>query len=823
MAPSRMQDPASARMEGQSDLAAENTELRARLEEAEDTLRALRAGEVDAIVIGSDLYTLESAEAASNRLRGEALAQMQDAVIAIDSGGRITFLNRAAETLYGQSSSSVLGHPLATLYTERAAAAGPGSSRKLGAPTVQRRADGTEFFVDATASPVRHDQQAAETIIVVRDVTERVRSEAAAEKREHFLERVIAVAPGILYVLDTVERRMVFVSAGAEKLIGYTSRQFAEMGRDALELLVHPDDLHSVLACLARMQRAQDGEVVSHEYRLRHANGNWRWFQGRDAVFARSEDGSVRQVIATAVDITDWRAAADEVARREREFSTLVENSPDVVARFDRDLRHTYVSPAIRRYTGRDPECYLGRTNAEMAFPLELCQRWDAALRNVFHSGQVGRIGFEVSTPAGELRYLDSRLMPEIGKDGRVESVLAVATDVTERERAEQALRNADRQKDRFLATLAHELRNPLAPISNALAILRSAPEPALGKQALDVMERQLLHMVRLVDDLLDVNRITHDKLQLRKNVLEISDVIRAAVETSRPQIDAGQHALAIALPDEPVRVDGDRARLIQVIGNLLNNAARYSPQRSRIEVRAASDAADAIVTVKDNGFGVRPESLDSIFEMFNQGDESQTGSHGGLGIGLALVKRLVELHGGSVRARSDGRGTGLEVEVRLPALNAAEREEMAAPDMPARDNAGIRPLKVLVADDSIDNAETLASLLEMMGCVTQTASDGSEAVRKASEWHPELLFLDLGMPTLDGLGAARRIRSHSWGGAMVLVAVTGWGQDEDRVRTSHAGFDHHLVKPVQVEALQQLVLSQMRKAPANPYVAESD
>jgi PAS domain S-box-containing protein len=367
-----------------------------------------------------------------------------------------------------------------------------------------------------------------------------------------------------------------------------------------------------------------------------------------------------------------------------------------------------------------------------------------------------------------------------------------------------QALKEADRRKDEFLAVLAHELRNPLAPVRNAIEILRAAPAPTPQLQwTQDVIDRQVRQLSRLVDDLLDVSRITSGKIELRRERLELGDAVRIALESSRPLIERGGHELTVQLPSEPVRLDADLARLAQVLSNLLNNAAKYTRPGGHIWLTAERAGSNAVIRVRDNGIGIKPAMLTKIFEMFTQVSGSGVHSQGGLGIGLTLVRRLVELHGGSVMARSDGIGKGTEFVVTLPlaGVDVASEERPAAPGA-ERD---AHPKRILVVDDNRDAADSLCMLLKSRGHEVRVAYDGLEAVGAAVAFGPEVALLDIGLPKLSGYEAARRIR-EAGGAETLLIAVTGWGQEEDRRRAREAGFDHHLTKPVDPMAISRLI-----------------
>lgn len=394
----------------------------------------------------------------------------------------------------------------------------------------------------------------------------------------------------------------------------------------------------------------------------------------------------------------------------------------------------------------------------------------------------------------------------------------AMRTDITGLLRLEEELRElaaelseADQRKDRFLATLSHELRNPLAPIRNALELIKRA-DGDMGKIefARAAMERQLVQMVRLVDDLLDVSRITRDKLQLRREVVPLRDVIDAAVESVAPLVAERGHVLAVESPPASLHVDVDPARVAQVLSNLLNNAAKYTDYGGKLRLRADLHDGEALITVQDNGIGMRASDIPRAMEMFGQVDDSLERTEGGLGIGLSLAKRLVEMHGGRITLRKGPTGEGTEVEVRLPAADAT------ATPCPAREVVATRPLRVLVADDNRDSANTLAMMMELMGHEVRVANDGEDALQMSEAYEPELILLDIGMPRLNGFEACRRIRGQPWAGDRLrIVAVTGWGQEDDRKRSREAGFDLHLVKPLDPHAVETMLTSLFSHDPA--------
>ena len=416
------------------------------------------------------------------------------------------------------------------------------------------------------------------------------------------------------------------------------------------------------------------------------------------------------------------------------------------------------------------------------------------------------------------VRVANRALTMEVADRRRAETRLSELNEtldrrVTERTEALQAseaqLREANRRKDEFLATLAHELRNPLAPVRNAAQLLRMARlRPEQLQWACDVIDRQVASMSRLIDDLMDVSRINQGKLELRRNAISLATVLRDAVEATRPLMEEFGHQFRMLLPAEDMEVDGDAVRLAQAFMNLLNNAAKFCEKAGWIEVTAARVDGWAKVTVKDNGIGIAGDRLESVFGMFSQVETALVRPSGGLGIGLALSRRLIEMHGGTLVAHSDGLGTGSEFVVLLPMALQKQGERHAGKD---RQQQAVLPLtsrgmRILIADDNVDAASTLAILMEVLGNKVKQVNDGAAAVEAAASFRPQVALIDIGMPKLNGYQVCQQIRQQEGGMAMVIIAITGWGQPEDRRKSAEAGFNHHLVKPVDPSELAQLL-----------------
>ena len=437
--------------------------------------------------------------------------------------------------------------------------------------------------------------------------------------------------------------------------------------------------------------------------------------------------------------------------------------------------------------------------------PLRWHEAEEAIVRDrILGQGDSGEYEKEYIHKNGSVFPVSLRAWPVQDVGGKVIGMRAFVRDITDRKRAEEALRVADRRKDEFIATLSHELRNPLTPIRNGLQVLRKSNELGPdGKRVQEMMERQVEHLVRLVDDLLEVSRVNHGKIELRKERLDIAVVVGRTVDLNRELIDAAGIRLGVTLSDAPVVVDADPVRLAQVFGNLLNNAAKYTERGGHIEVAVRRMDDEAVITVADTGVGIPKDMLPHVFDLFAQVDRTLGRAKEGLGIGLSLARRLVELHGGRIEAASEGEGLGSRFVVRLPLATLVESETPAPQSATCTTGSSRR---VLVVDDTRDVADSLCLLLETMGAKVRVAYSGEQALTACAEFEPELVFLDIGMPEMDGFETARRLREQAAGREAILVALTGWGGRETRRRIKEAGFNRHLTKPADMGELNALL-----------------
>ena len=630
-----------------------------------------------------------------------------------------------------------------------------------------------------------------------------VREETGAPPpRRVSLEPMLDRLPAAAYLCDA-DGLITYFNAAAVLLWGREPR------------LRHPDDRF----CGAyKLFDAEGRPVPPSESWMALALREGREFTGKEIVIERpdggrvealafaqpiyGEDGRLAGAVNVLVDVTERSRSRDEARDSLANMRLLIDASPVPIVVIDPDPPVVrFWNPAAERLFGWKATDVVGRPipivpeelRAEFASQRSVVARGDALpgleTQRVTRDGQ--RV--DVSLSAAPLR----------GKNGVVTAELLLFADVTERRRSERSLQEADRAKNEFLATLAHELRNPLSPIRNATEIMRLRAEPSSDLQwALDVIDRQLQHLTRLVDDLLDVSRITMNRMHLRRERIELEEILRDAVEACQPVLDEHEHRLSVTV-DPHMLVEADRDRLAQVVANLLDNAAKYTERGGTIQLSAVREGDTAVVMVRDTGIGIPSDQLGSIFEMFTQLNPPLDRGGGGLGIGLTLAQRLVRMHGGTVEARSAGPGRGSEFTIRLPvAVPERRADSRTAPGRAVPRTS----LRVLVVDDKEDSAKSLGMLLEMTGNEVRIAHDGVAAVREAEQFRPHAALLDIGMPRMNGYEAARAIRREPWGRDIYLIALTGWGQEIDRFRSREAGFDQHLVKPVApAEILERL------------------
>lgn len=733
------------------------------------------------------------------------LASIGDGVIATDLQSRVVFLNPVAEALVGWKRDEAMGQPLDTVFRivnekTRATVENPvtkalreGYVVGLANHTTLICRDGTERPIDDSAAPI-HDDRGRVTgcVLVFRDITKRRRAELALESSERELADLFEHANVGLHWVGP-DGAIMHVNQTELDLLGYSRDEY--VGRHIAEF--HSDEpvIEDIQARLLRGEtlnqyparmRCKDGSI---KHVLINSTGRWE-----DDKFVHSR--------CFTLDVTDRKRAEEYRAL----LAAIVAASDDAIVSKTLDGIIQSWNAGAQRLFGYTASEAVGQP-ITLIIPAELREEEGAILAKLRHGERVDH--FETTRVSKDGGRIDVSLTvsPIYDDSGQIIGASKVARDITERKRAEEALLEAEERKDEFLAVLGHELRNPLAPLRTGLELLEHATEkPELIESVRSMMDRQLSHMTRLVDDLLDVSRISSGKLELQRARLDLQGVIEAAIELTRPLIEEHDHELTVRRSGGPLPIEGDFERLTQVLGNLLSNAAKYMEPGGRIAVETELKGDQALVQVRDTGFGIPPERLDYVFEMFSQvAEHRERMGRGGIGIGLALSRRLLALHGGEIEARSAGLGQGSEFVVRLPlaAPAKAARRSMTGSE---RSGARASRQRVLVVDDNVDAATTLHVALEIEGHVVETVHDGSAAVASMDSFGPDTVLLDIGLPQMDGYEVARRIRARSDGQRVLLIALTGWGQAEDRQRAHEAGFDYHLTKPVTVTQLDSLM-----------------
>jgi PAS domain S-box-containing protein len=755
------------------------------------------------------------------RLLASIVESSEDAIISKSLDGTIQTWNAAAERLFGYAADRAVGQhislviPAERMAEEEHIIASLRAGRRIEHFETERvRADGRRILVSLTISPIRGDDgSVVGASKIVRDITDRRQADererqlleeaaAANAKFQAFFEQG-ALFAGIMDVSGT----LLEANRQSWEACGYTKDQI--VGRPFWEGPWWAPSVNLVEQIKAGCDLAVAGQIFRAEMPYFVADGSERV---ADVTIQpiRDNTGRVLFLAPTGVDVTDRKRVE---ADREK-FVTLVESSTDFIGMCDLNGVPFFVNRAGLNMVGLDDIEEARRMPvASFFFPEDQHQIMNEFFPSVLEKGH-GEVEVRFRHfKTGDARWMAYKVLTLPDAAGRPIGFATVSQDVTERKQLADNLRRlaadlseADRRKNEFLAMLAHELRNPLAPIANAARALQvSSSEPEALRSASEMLERQVGQMARLVDDLLDMSRITRGKIELRRERVELAPVVEQAVEATRAQYRTSNHELTVSLPDEPIYLDADPARLAQIVGNLLNNACKFSDRNGRVSLSVEREGTQIVIRVRDEGIGIAPEHLSRIFEMFAQVDSSLHRSRDGLGIGLTLVKTLVEMHGGTVQVHSEGVGRGSEFTVRLP-VPAEAGAPLAQPA--ASTPLAAAPRRILIVDDSQDGAESLAMLLQFSGHETHMAHDGIAAIEAARRVRPDAVLLDIGLPRLNGYEVCHRIRKEPWGKDLTLVAITGWGQEEDRQRSKDAGFDAHMVKPVDHDALLKLLAS---------------
>lgn len=792
-----------------------------------------------------DITGRKQAEEAQARL-AKIVETSDDAIISQSIDGIIQTWNAGAERMFGYPAEEVIGKPITLLIPPERLPEEEKILQQLRRgkaveqfETLRLTRDGHPIDVSLTISPLKNaDGNVVGASTIVRNITERKQAEDVLRKSEQRFRALVLASSDLMCRMspDWSEMRQVY----DKNFVVETE----EPNSNWLQYYVYRDDQPRLMAAVREAIRSKS--LFAMEHRVRRADGSWGWMLSR-AIPTLDAKGEIVEWFGTGSDVTDRKRAEQALRESEERFRALFDRGPIAIYSCDAAGIAQEFNPCAVQLWGREPK----RGNSDERFSgshrlylpdgtfIPPAQSPMAAVLSGDSAGAYDQ-EFIIERPDGSRISIIANTVPLKNEQGQITGGMCCFYDITERNRLKQetleqtqALADLDRRKDEFLAMLSHELRNPLAALSNAAQLLRlQKNEAPLQLQARQVIERQLAQLTHLVDDLLEVSRITTGRVQLRQERIALGGIVERAVETAQPLIDQRRHQLQVSLPVEPIFLLGDAARLEQVLVNLLTNAAKYTDEGGRIWLsvepervagvvaNGANGAAAAVpmvvIRVRDTGMGIAPELLPHIFDLFTQADRSLDRSQGGLGIGLCLVQRLVELHGGTVEAHSV-LGQGSEFVVRLPVvqptLPALPTLPSPAPDTALPPAQAATACSVLVVDDNVDAAQSLAMLLELTGHEVRLAYDGPSALEAVMQYQPDVVLLDIGLPGLDGFEVAQRIRQQAALGNIVLVALTGYGQDADRRLAKDAGFDYHLVKPAsfsQVEEILQSVSERM-------------
>ncbi|MGO9948678.1 MAG: PAS domain S-box protein [Steroidobacteraceae bacterium] len=786
----------------------EEKQLRiAALRNAEQILLARNRGEQELRRAKESLETKNQELQQQREWFQVTLSSIGDAVITTDALGAVTFLNPIAEAMTGWTSADAAGVPLSDIFSivdefTGVAVEHPvktvlreGRIVRIANASLVRR-DGTVRAIEDTAAPI-WDRAGTLTgmVMVFHDVTAQRKAEAALSESDVRFRTIFNQAAVGMAVTDLTGQ---FIQI---------NQKFADVFRFAIEelqqrtflQLLHPLDYLSAQQSLARLASEEKPDLVLEKRCLRK-DGAVIWSLST-ITLVKDRAGRAQHLIWIVEDITERKLAEEAQAR----LVAVIASSDDSIISMTLDGGVLSWNRGAEYMYGYTADEMIGKTTQEL-IPSDRLDEEPAILDRIRKGERIEHFETLRKRKDGSVFNVSIAVSPIEDSRGRIIGASKITRDITQGKLTEAALRETDRRKDEFLATLAHELRNPLAPIRQAALISESeSATDAQRRWSHNVISRQVRHMSLLLDDLLDISRITRGTLELRLEDTELADILEAAVETARPVIDAKGHKFKIEAPDESVQFMADPLRLAQILSNLLTNAAKYTDPGGEIRLRVACERQSIVFAVKDSGIGIPAEALKNIFEMFSQVKTTRDRSEGGLGIGLSLTRGLVDLHGGRIEARSAGTGFGSEFIVRLP-----RRDSRTMPGLvpTAVDQEQIVSRRVLIADDNRDAAESLAMLLQIEGHEVHVVHDGRAAVSAFTNFNPDVALLDIGMPELSGYEVARCVRKNVQGQTVTLIALTGWGQERDKEQALAAGFNHHFTKPVEPARISKILRS---------------
>ena len=791
---------------------------------------SMRAACERAMASSSELRRAFEAQQAEREWIQITLASIADAVITTDPSGLVMSLNPVAARLTGWSLHQALGHPLSEVLrtvqeTSRrtddlpiAKVVDDGNIIVSNDEVVLIARDGTARSVEHIAAPIRDSHGKVKGVVIVfRDITERHRAEQAQRESEERFRQLADNINDVFWIHELRGSRTAYVSPAYESLWGRPCQSLYERPMSYLEA-VHPEDRERVLLAHHRLER---GEAIASEYRIIRPGGTVRWIWDRGFPI-RDDSGRIVRLAGIAEDITERKRAELALRESEERFRTLADATPVLIWGSDTDKHCNYFNKQWLDFTGRTIEQELGEGWTQSVHPDDL-ERCRETYVTALEAGQPFTMEYRLRRHDGKYRWVLDNGVPRFAPDGIFSGYIGSCIDITDRKRIEEELRKSDRRKEEFLAVLSHELRNPLAPIQTAVDLLEQAGTGGAGSdRELAMIKRQVQNLKRLVDDLLDVSRISRGKIELRKELVELAAAVAQAVEAVRPLFDEHHQALHVSTPEESILLKADPTRLEQILFNLLINATKYTPEGGEIWLDVELSQSEVIIRVRDTGIGIEPDLLPKVFDLFLQGERRVGLSHEGGGIGLSLAKNLVELHGGTITAHSLGPDIGSEFVVKLPMISRGQSQREQVPEAIKPEASELLPRRrILIVDDNVQAADSLGKLMSVVfGQEVGVVYNGKSALELAGSFLPEVVLLDLEMTGMDGYEVAMRLRERSECSKALIVAVTGWGHEEDRRRSREMGFDLHLVKPVTARDLRAM-LTDLEQEPQEHWLPE--
>jgi PAS domain S-box-containing protein len=751
------------------------------------------------------------------------LASIADAVITTDPDGDVIFVNPVAGRLTGWSLDQAIGRPLKDVFrtvqdtTQRtddlpiARVVGSGEVILSGDEVLLIAKDGTSRSIEHNAAPIRDPNGKIRGVVIVfRDVTERQRAEQARKESDDRFHQLADHISDVFWINELDASKIGYVSPAYESLWGRSRESLYKRPLSYLEA-VHAEDRQR--ASLA-YKRLASGEATAEEYRVVRPDGTIRWVWDRGFPI-KDESGRIVRLAGIAEDVTERKRVEQALREGEQRFRSLADATPVLIWGSGADKGCNYFNKQWLDFTGRTIEQELGDGWSEGVHHDDL-DRCRSTYVTAFDSRVPFTMEYRIRRHDGVYRWVMDTGVPRFTADGTFSGYIGSCIDITDRKRVEEELRESDRRKEEFLAVLSHELRNPLAPIQTALELLEQKNPIAAGTEwELATIKRQVQNLKRLVDDLLDVSRISRGKIELQKRVVELAPVVTHAVEALRPLFEEHRLELHVSLPEESICLEADPTRFEQVLFNLLLNAAKYTPEGGQVWLEVEPLQSEVVIRVRDTGIGIEADLLPKVFDLFLQGERRIGLSHEGGGIGLSLARNLVELHGGTIKAHSPGPDKGSEFVVRLPVTSTAPSEKLPPP--PSIQPHVSKPLprrRVLIIDDNVQAADSLGRLMcGVFGQEVRVVYDGKRALEMAQSFLPHVILLDLQMAGMDGYQTASRLREQPDCSKALIVAVTGWGHEEDRRRSREMGFDLHLVKPVTANDLRTVLVDLTSKS----------